>query len=133
MNRKMKRIISGALALTLSLSITAIAYAGTSTKSAGNYGTLRGYTSVSGYSLSAYTSVSSNPDSAYLSLSMDAQDISGNSVLDPYYDSSSRGATYLSGYGQLQSSGAYKVFGGHGVQGGSTNPAYAVYTVTSVN
>ena len=133
MNKRKKRVLTVVLTLSLSFSITAIAYAGISTKNAGNYGTLTGYTSVSNYSLSAYTSITTNPDNAYLMLQMDAQDISGTSVLDPYYDTSSSGATYLPGYGQLQSSNAYKVFATHGVQGGSTNPAYAVYTVTSVN
>lgn len=132
MKRLMKKLLSGVIAITLCLSVTLTAFAATATKSAGKYGTLTGTLSGTTSRVNATTKITRNPDSAYLTITMEPMDISGNLTLDPFYDESNTGATTFSGYGINMPTGTYKVFGTHGVQGGSVNPAYAVYTVTSL-
>jgi hypothetical protein len=131
MKKSIKKLASVILAAMICLSFSATAFAGTSSCDAGNYGTLTGSVSVSGIYINTVTQISSNPDNAYLTLALSVQDIYGNE-LDYFQGQSLRGVSYLPIGGPGLDNNAYRVFSTHGVQGGSTNPAYAVYTATSV-
>jgi|GEM_PF-1686618 hypothetical protein len=131
MRKSIKILASVILAATICLSFSTTAFAGYSSCYAGYYGTLSGSVSVSGVNINTQTHIDSNPDNAYLTLTLSVQDRYGNS-LGELYGQSIRGLTDLPYGGPGLNSNAYKVFGTHGVQGGSTNPAYAVYTATSV-
>lgn len=131
MKKSIKKLAAVTLAATICLSFSATAFAGTSSCNAGNYGTLTGTVSVSGININTVTQINSNPDNAYLTLALSLQDKSGNE-LNHFMGQSQRGITYLPIGGPGLSSNVFKVFSTHGVQGGSTNPAYAVYTSTSV-
>ena len=130
MKRTIKRVLSCVFATALCLSLTATAFASTGNKSAGNYGKLYGSVSISGLSFSTNTTINSNPDNAYLGITLDAQDKNGNSLLETEPNYSSRGVTSFPMSGYITSD-TYKLFSTHSVQGGTTNPAYAVYLVTS--
>ena len=131
-NNFFKKVTTSILTLALCLSLVQPVLAGTSTTDVGNYGTLTGTTSSRNRKVTGITRITKNPDRAYLTLKMEAMDINGEWVLDDYYNWSDRGATSLSDSSATLPTDAYKVFATHGVQGGSTNPSYAVYTVTTL-
>ena len=127
MLRNSKKIgtVMAALAIAVSLPITAFA-ASNSTKAKG-YGTLYGSLTSSG---SYTTSVSENGDNAYLTISGTIQNKAGSTIATQNTISSSRGRTSFSGSYNYIPSGAYAIYGAHGVQGGRTYGAAAVYTYT---
>ncbi len=114
-----------AAAMVTCLPITA--FAGSSSKSVNGYGTLYGKLSSSG---SYVTSVSKNNDRAYLTIGGTIQDKNGKTIEKQQNINSSRGETYFSGSWRYIPSNAYALYGAHGVQGGSTYGAAAVYTYT---
>lgn len=127
-----KKVLATALALVLCFSVAQSVYAGTASTPAGNYGTLTGSTSSSiDRKVSGSTTITTNPDNAYLTLTIEIKEMSGNTVGTLPYQSS-RGETSLSCPPTSVFHEAIKAFGSHGVQGGSTNPPKAVYTVTTV-
>lgn len=132
MKRTIKRVLSCVIATALCLSITSTAFASTSTKSAGNYGTLKGTMTVSSSKAYASVSITTNPDNAYLTFKAEVVNSAGISVVEPYESYSNTGVTSYSDSSATLPSSSYKIFGTHGVQGGSTNPSYAVYTSTSI-
>lgn len=127
-----KKVVATVLVLGILLSVTQSAFAGTSSTPAGGYGTLTGSTSSpTPKVVSGFTQVSQNPDNAILTLSLEGQTINGSPAYSNSY-TSNRGQTLLPiNTGSLLQE-IYKVFASHGVQGGSTNPPYAVYTVTTI-
>lgn len=125
MKRIFRNVLKGAGITVACLSLAVPVCAGTSTQSTTGYGTLKGYFSSS----SAYTSVGKNNDNAYLTIQGEAQTSAGSTVSVGNM-TSSRGQTYVS-TGVYTPSGTYALFGAHGVQGGNTYGAYAVYTYTS--
>jgi len=128
-----KKFIAGIAAAAACLSIaTVTAFANTSSTPATGYGTLTG-TLTSGTDTAYYTTqVTQNNDNAYLTIAGSIQDQAGKTLVTKQQINSSRGATTFSGSWTSLPAGAYAVYGTHGVQGGRTYGAYAVYTYTHV-
>lgn len=129
-----KKVIGMIATVTTTMTLfSGIVLAGSSSKSATGYGTLYGSTSSSSRVLSASTRISKNPDNAYVTLELDAQTSSGSTALDYYYGNSDRGETsYYLTSARLESH-VYKIFGSHGVQGGSRYSSAVVYTVNTIS
>lgn len=123
-----KKTIAGLVAIVACFSVSTAAFANTSSTSAPGYGTLTGTLSGKNYT----TKVSYNNDNAYLTVSGTIQDINGNTLVQQQEIRSSRGATNFSGSWTSLPSKAYAIYGAHGVQGGNTHGAKAVYTYTHV-
>ncbi|GAB6107740.1 hypothetical protein [Fusibacter bizertensis] len=128
-----KKIMGMFLCVTLVLASISTVYAAVdqSGKSLDGYVYLYGAINSSGYGI---TSVRSNPDNAYLTLSAEFQNVSGVTLANPSY-TSSRGVTELpiddvGGY--YLPAGVKHQFSSHGVQGGTSYNAGAVYTYTSI-
>lgn len=129
MLRKNKKIgaVMAALALAVSLPITASA--ASSKVKTDDYGTLRGTLNNKGYFT---TSVTQNDDNAYLTISGTVQNKAGATLYKQTTIKSSRGRLSFDGYYKSIPSGAHSIYGAHGVQGGSSHGAAAVYTYTTV-
>ncbi|RJG21246.1 hypothetical protein [Paenibacillus thiaminolyticus] len=123
-----KKTIAGLVAVVACFSLSTAAFANTSSTSAPGYGTLTGELSGKSYK----TKVSQNRDNAYLTVGGTIQDINGKTLVRQQEIRSSRGATNLSGSWSSLPSKAYAIYGAHGVQGGNTHGAKAVYTYTHV-
>lgn len=122
-----KTILSGIAAILVCLTLVSVsAFANTSSTPAPGYGTLTGSLSGTSYS----TKVTQNPDSAYLTIKGSMQDVNGQTVVNTQEIRSSRGSTSLPGYWSSVPSNVYVIYGTHGVQGGNTHGAKAVYTYT---
>ena len=127
-----KKVLAIALALVLCFSVAQSVYASTASTPAGNYGTLTGSTSASiDRKVSGSTTITTNPDNAYLTLTIEIKDMYGSNMGTLPYQSS-QGETSVSCPPASVFHESYKAFGSHGVQGGSTNPPKAVYTVTTI-
>jgi hypothetical protein len=127
---EMKRTLTIVLSLALVVILAAVpALAASSSTSASGYGTLTGTVSASG---SYTTSVTNNPDNAKLTITGLIQNASGSNLTTQQLLKSQRGVTYIAASWSSLPSGTYAIYGTHGVQEGSTNPAAAVYTVTHV-
>lgn len=124
---KGKKIASVVVAMAMVTCVPLTAFAGSSSKSVNGYGTLYGSLGRTG---SYVTSVSKNNDRAYLTIGGTIQDKNGNTIEKQQNIYSSRGETYFSGSWRYVPSNAYALYGAHGVQGGSTYGAAAVYTYT---
>jgi hypothetical protein len=123
----MKKSISIILAVALVISISVTAFAASTP--AGAYGTLSGTVSSTGYYT---TSVTTNPDNAKLTITGLIQNAAGQNLTTQQLLKSTRGVTSINAQWSSLPAGTYAIYGTHGVQEGSTNPAYAVYTVTHV-
>jgi hypothetical protein len=122
-----KIFASSMIALLICTSlITGSVLANTSSKSVTGYGTLTGTLSEKSYT----TKVTRNPDTAQLTIKGSMQDRSGKTVVNTSEIKSTRGRTSFSGQWSSVPSNVYVIYGTHGVQGGSKNPAAAVYTYT---
>lgn len=128
-----KMVIAMAAALAVACgglgTVTALA-ASTASASAGIYGTLTGTITSTGI-LTA--SITTNPDTAYLILGGTQVAKDGTTLVTQQNVQSSRGATSYTAVWTNINSSAYTLFGVHGVQGGSINGSYAVYTSVGVN
>lgn len=124
---RMKKFLAVAMALTLMGATSITVCAASSSKPVNGYGTLSGTLTSNG---NFTTRVTKNPDRAYLTIAGTVQDINGNTIYNQSQINSDRGETYLGGYYKQIPSNAYAIFGTHGVQGGSTYGAGAVYTYT---
>ncbi|NNJ29508.1 hypothetical protein [Lacrimispora defluvii] len=124
---KGKKIAGVLVTVAMVTCLPLTAFAGSNSTSTKGYGTLYGNLSSSG---SYVTSVSKNEDRAYLTIGGTIQDKNGNTIEKQQNISSSRGDTYFSGSWRYIPSNAYALYGAHGVQGGSTYGAAAVYTYT---
>ncbi|MEK4060036.1 MULTISPECIES: hypothetical protein [Paenibacillus] len=125
-----KKLIASTSIIVASLAVAVTAFANTDTKNVNGYGTLKGTLSASGSTANYSTSVSSNSDRAYLTIAGSAQNVNGTTVITKSQINSSRGATSYNGYLSPLGSNVYVVYGTHGVQGGSTYSADAVFTYT---
>ncbi|MDG0871717.1 hypothetical protein ABEX25_27925 [Paenibacillus thiaminolyticus] len=123
-----KKTIAGLVAVVACFSLSTAAFANTSEVDATGYGKLTGTLSGKSYK----TTVSQNRDNAYLTVGGTIQDINGNTLVQQQEIRSSRGSTNLSGSWNALPSKAYAIYGAHGVQGGNTYGAKAVYTYTHV-
>ncbi len=124
----MKKItVSLIMALVLCLSLQMVALAGTATKATEGYGTLTGTL----YGNSYNTKVDKNPDTAYLIIKGSGTDSAGSYVLPEQQLKSERSVTSTSAAWSSIPSTVTKLWGTHGVQGGSVNPPYVVYTSTT--
>ena len=122
-----RKLLTSIAALALVLCMSVPAFAATSTTSTSGYGTLTGTLSSNG---SYTTKVTRNNDRAYLTISGTIQNSAGSTLVTQQTISSSRGVTSFSGRWSGIPSNAYALYGAHGVQGGSTYGAAAVYTYT---
>jgi hypothetical protein len=128
----LKKLLSCITAIALIASMATVAFAlnsDTKSKSATGYGTLSGTVWSDG---TYVTSVTSNPDNAQLTITGLIQNSAGQDLAGPTLLKSQRGVTSISAYWSSLPAGTYAIYGTHGVQGGSTHPAAAVYTVTHV-
>lgn len=123
----MKKTIASLLTLVLLITCATQVFAGSASTVTTGYGTLFGQTNKTYY----VTSVSKNPDNAYLTIKGEIQDRNGR-VLAASSRQSARGQTYFAGGWTSMPPNAHRIFGTHGVQGGSTYSAAAVYTASSV-
>ncbi|TDL55400.1 hypothetical protein QJQ58_14360 [Paenibacillus dendritiformis] len=123
-----KKTIAGLVAVVACFSMSTAAFANTSEVDAKGYGKLTGTLSGKNYT----TKVSYNNDNAYLTVAGTIQDINGNTLVQQQEIRSSRGSTNFSGSWTSLPSKAYAIYGAHGVQGGNTHGAKAVYTYTHV-
>lgn len=130
--RNVKKCITAtmaAMACTMALSMTAFA-ASESKTDAKEYGTLRGTINSSGY-LTA--SIEKNPDNAYLVLGGTQVSKTGATLVTQQNVPSDRGKKSHGAQWSSINPNAYTLFGVHGVQGGNSYKASAVYTSTGVN
>lgn len=127
MLKKSKKFCAILTALVIVASFQITAFAGSSSKSTSGYGKLYGSLNSSG---SYVTSVDRNNDRAYLLIGGTIQNKAGTTLITQQNITSSRGATYFSGYWTNIPSSAYALYGAHGVQGGSKYGASVVYTYT---
>lgn len=129
--KKMKRGIAGFLACVCCMAMLAMQVSANSASvKTDGYGTLTGSLSGTRTKVTSVTSVGSNPDNAYLIAKLDAKNTLGTNV-HTVSKQSSRGKTkYTFDWLDLNSS-CVSVYGTQGVEGGSTHPAYAVYTYTT--
>ncbi len=131
--RKFRKGMAGFLTGVCCMAMMSMtAFAGSDSTSAGPYGTLYGELSGTRAEVVSVTSINQNPDNAYLTVKMDAKNKLG-ATLAAVSDRSERGHVGLYYFWQNHSSDTYSVFGTQGVQGGSTNPAKAVYTYTKLD
>ncbi|MBD3919000.1 hypothetical protein H8B09_09565 [Paenibacillus sp. PR3] len=127
-----KKYTVGVIASVACLAFAVTAFANTSTTSTTGYGTLKGSLTIAGTDAVIHTTVSYNNDNAYLTDAGSIQDINGATVATKAQVNSSRGETsWPLYYGPLPSN-TYVVYGTHGVQGGNTYGASAVYTYTHI-
>ncbi|WP_235918103.1 hypothetical protein [Paenibacillus lutrae] len=127
-----KAIVVGAAAM-LSVSLFSVsAFADVQTRSTNGYGILKGTLTSTAYTASFITNVSSNNDQAYLSYASSVQNSSGATIATKPQTNSSRGITTFYGSHVGLPAGSYAVNGTHGVQGGNTYGAYAVYTYVRI-
>ncbi|MHA6481961.1 hypothetical protein ACX1C1_08650 [Paenibacillus sp. strain BS8-2] len=128
-----KKLISSLAVAAISVSMVATgAFAAYSSTPATGYGTLSGAISMN-YSLGDFyltTNVTQNNDNAYLTGNVEWQSQTGATEGTGTAVPSSRGATSLFDFWTLFGAQSYQAFGTHGVQGGSTYSAKAVYTYT---
>lgn len=124
---KMKKFLAVAMALTLMGATSITVCANTQSLKLNGYETLTGTLISSG---NFTTKVTTNPDRAYLTIAGTIQDVNGNTIYNQSQINSDRGVKSYSGYYQKKPANAYAIFGAHGVQGGSTYGAGAVYTYT---
>ncbi len=115
------------MAMSLLLSVTSVSADDTDYETVTGYGTLTGYINTLPY---IQTSVNKNNDKAKLTYTLDVRDVQGK-LLNSFSKTSSRGAKRISGEGFLGEDGK-NLYGAHGVQGGNTYNAGAVYTYTSI-
>jgi|SRR5690625_55876 len=123
----MKKLLISFLTFVLLITCRTQVLAGKTSKEVAGYGTLVGETNKVYY----VTSVTRNPDNAYLTIKGEIQDINGR-VLASSSRQSSRGQTHFSGGWTSMPPNGYRIFGTHGVQGGSTYSAAAVYTSSRI-
>lgn len=122
-----KKTISILAAGLTCVSIFAVSVsANTSSKSVAGYGTLTGES----FDVSTNTYVTKNPDNAYLTARTVVQDVNGKQLLDSGILKSNRGATSFGGGIYQHPINTYVLYGTHGVQGGTSYGAQAVYTYT---
>ncbi|MCE3202451.1 hypothetical protein [Paenibacillus sonchi] len=127
-----KKMTTGMVAVAAIFSLAVTAFADTSTTSAPGYGTLTGVlTSFSPYAYYT-TTVSHNYDNAYLTIAGSAEDTNGQTIIAKQQVNSIRGQSSFSANSIALPSNTYVVYGTHGVQGGSTYGASAVYTYTHI-
>lgn len=128
--RKLKRGVTGLIASVCCMAMMSMtAFANTDTISAGEYGVLKGELSGTRAEVVSVTSINENPDNAYLTTKLDAKNVQGTTGTKQ----SSRGMLRYTFRWTNLTSDCYSVFGTQGVQGGSSQPAKAVYTYTSLN
>ncbi|GAB6989709.1 hypothetical protein [Paenibacillus pini] len=127
-----KKSIAGLAASVACMAFAVTAFANSSSISTTGYGTLSGSLSSSGSYGYYTTSVTKNNDNAYLTIAGSAQDKNGTTLITKQQVNSSRGATSYSASTVSLPSSAYVIYGTHGVQGGSTYGASAVYTYTQL-
>ncbi len=120
-----KMLVGIAVAIACVSLLTVTAFANSSSTLATGYGTLTGTL----YGAEYTTGVTTNSDNAYLTITAAIQDINGV-TLDSRYSQSQRSWINYSGRWTSLPSQTYVLYGTHGVQGGSTYGAYAVYTYT---
>lgn len=104
--------------------------ADTDSTPAAGYGTLNANNWTTGSNGGLETYVTSNPDRAYLVANYTIQDKNGKNLASDQ-TSSERGKTHHTASNNPSSS-AYVIHGTHGVQGGSTYAAKAVYTAVFI-
>ena len=122
--------LSSMTALSMSMVIVAFAEEPVSETDAGNYGTLGGAITSDGAVL---THVDANPDNAILLAGSTQVSSSGEVLVEQQNHYSQRGETSCGMQWAAIHPGAHMLYGVHGVQGGSVNKAYAVYTSTKTN
>ncbi|MGE7997837.1 hypothetical protein ACQKOF_04030 [Lysinibacillus sp. NPDC093190] len=128
-----KKLGIGMATAALSLSLVTAASANESSTSANGYGTLTGYSYLGGDAGGADTTVTKNNDNAYLVAGYSIQDKNGKTVVSYKELKSSRGDK-MHGIGFTYApDSSHVMYGTHGVQGGSTYGAKAVYTYTFFN
>lgn len=131
--RKFRKGMAGFLTGVCCMAMMSMtAFAGSDSTSAGPYGTLYGELSGTRAEVVSVTSINQNPDNAYLTVKLDAKNKLGT-TLGAESHKGSRGKLGLIFRWLDLSSDCYSVYGTQGVQGGSTNPAKAVYTYTKLD
>ncbi|MFD3259601.1 hypothetical protein ACE3MQ_13410 [Paenibacillus lentus] len=134
MSKKFGKRFIGSIAaavLCFSMVTAGASAASSSSKDTVGYGKLRGAISVNSLNdFQITTTVEKNNDNAYLTGSVEWQDKSGNTVFTGDALSPGRGATFLYDFWTIFGSKPHQAFGSHGVQGGHTYGAAAVYTFT---
>ncbi len=116
------------MVMSLLLSVTSVSAEDKDYIFVTGYGTLTGYINTLPY---IQTSVNKNNDMAKLTYKLEVKDVQGK-LIETFSKTSSRGATRINGEGYLGEDGK-NLYGAHGVQGGNTYNAGAVYTFTSVD
>ncbi|KPN96135.1 hypothetical protein [Lysinibacillus sp. ZYM-1] len=120
-----------ATALSLSLATGAFAYGSDAAETpAPGYGTLKGSSWTTGSTGGAETWVDSNNDNAYLVAGYTIQDRNGKNLASNQTSSARGKRTHSIDYSAPTN--AYTIHGTHGVQGGSTYAAKAVYTSVGI-
>ncbi len=131
-----KKTVMGLLTGLCCMSLTISAFAATTaSKAAGNYGTLSGSVSATKSVLDADTYITKNPDKAVVTLKADLINSAGTTVYTTGVFKSTGTTDTTCGCTLSKTPSDYtfsSVYAAHGVQGGTSNPAYAVYTNTKI-
>ena len=133
--RRFKKGVAGFLAGVCCMAMMSMtAFAGTATEpNAGAYGELKGELYGTRAKVTSVTSVTYNPDNAYLTAKLDAKNRQGDTLKTTGVRKSSTGILrYTFNWTNVESA-CYSVFGAQGVQGGTNQPAKAVYTYTAMD
>lgn len=125
MKKNYKKLIGTIAAFAIAVSMPITAFAGSKDKNVHGYGTLHGSVNSNGHYV---TSVDKNHDKAYLTISSTVQNKRGETLIKQKTKKSKRGKKSLTKNHKNIPSGAYALFGTHGVQGGRTYGSAAVYT-----
>ncbi|KTD88331.1 hypothetical protein [Paenibacillus etheri] len=128
-----KKMIAGITATIACLSLASVpVFANTDTTSTQGYGTLKGNLSAESYGAYFHTMVDQNNDNAYLTIKGTVQNQNGSTIATKQQVNSARGQTFFSDNLSPLPANSYAVYGTHGVQGGNTYGAAAVYTYTNI-
>jgi len=117
------------MAMSLLLSVTSVSADDSVSEAVTGYGTLSGYINQLPF---ISTSVTKNNDNAYLTYELEIQDILGNR-LKVGEDNSRRGAKLITADLGYAGEKAKNIYGSHGVRGGRTYGAAAIYTYTKAD
>ena len=133
--RRFKKGVAGFLTGVCCMAMMSItAFANTDIEpDAGAYGVLKGELYGTRAKVTSVTSVTYNPDNAYLTAKLDAKNRQGDTLKTTGVRKSSTGILRYTFNCTNVESACYSVFGTQGVQGGTSQPAKAVYTYTAMD
>lgn len=133
--RRFKKGVAGFLAGVCCMAMMSMtAFAGTATEpNAGAYGELKGELYGTRAKVTSVTSVTYNPDNAYLTTKLDAKNKQGATLGTSGTQETPKGYLKFTFNWTNLESACYSVFGAQGVQGGTNQPAKAVYTYTALD